>query len=78
MTHTVRSNSYVKSNTRPQSKYGKISIKQRQKDSIKIHVSRHLIKDDKIDNISHTTLLVHKQRPFSSNNYTTKNLDSRP
>jgi len=27
MTHTVRSNSYVKCNTRPQSKYGKISIR---------------------------------------------------
>ena len=60
MTHTVRSNSYVKCNTRPQSKYGKISIRQRQKDSIKIHVNRHLIKDEKTENLSQTTIQVPK------------------
>jgi hypothetical protein len=37
---TVRSNSYLQ--TRPQSKYSRVTVRSRQKESIKVHVKRQV------------------------------------
>ena len=61
---TVRGNSYL--NSRPQSKYSRVTAKQRQKESIKVHVSRQA---NRVEDFKNPQILTIKPRPQSSNNH---------